>query len=81
MDCFAISECPHDYVDSPTVVGSQAANELLNVVGVKASFVLTEYRGGGGHLNMAGCQLEGSMSEAKRILKDTLTEMLEEGEI
>ena len=45
MDCFAISECPHDYVDSPTVVGSQAANELLNVVGVKASFVLTEYRG------------------------------------
>ena len=103
MDCFAISECPHDYVDSPTVVGSQAANELLNVVGVKASFVLTEYRGmiyisaraidevnvqiimermgGGGHLNMAGCQLEGSMREAKRILKDTLTEMLEEGEI
>lgn len=103
MDCFAISECPHDYVDSPTVVGSQAANELLNVVGVKASFVLTEYRGmiyisaraidevnvqiimermgGGGHLNMAGCQLEGSISEAKRILKDTLTEMLEEGEI
>ncbi len=103
MDCFAISECPHDYVDSPTVVGSQAANELLNVVGVKASFVLTEYRGmiyisaraidevnvqiimermgGGGHLNMAGCQLEASMNEAKRILKDTLTEMLEEGEI
>ena len=30
---------------------------------------------------MAGCQLETGMSEAKRILKDTLTEMLEEGEI
>ena len=28
-----------------------------------------------------GLRLEGSMSEAKRILKDTLTEMLEEGEI
>ena len=45
LDCFAISECPGDYVDSPTVIGSQAANELLNVIGVKASFVLTEYRG------------------------------------
>ena len=42
---FAISECPSDYVDSPTVVGAQAANELLNIVGVKASFVLTEYKG------------------------------------
>ena len=31
----AISECPSDYVDSPTVVGAQAANELLNIVGVK----------------------------------------------
>ena len=28
-----------------TVVGAQAANELLNIVGVKASFVLTEYEG------------------------------------
>lgn len=43
--------------------------------------IIMERMGGGGHLNMAGCQLEGSMSEAKRILKDTLTEMLEEGEI
>ncbi len=34
-----------DYVNSPTVVGAQAANELLNIVGVKASFVLTEYKG------------------------------------
>ena len=34
LDCFAISECPGDYVDSPTVIGSQAANELLNVIGV-----------------------------------------------
>ena len=32
-------------MDSPTVVGAQAANELLNIVGVKASFVLTEYKG------------------------------------
>ena len=43
-DYFAISVCQSDGLESPTVVGAQAANELLNVVGVKASFVLTDYR-------------------------------------
>jgi cyclic-di-AMP phosphodiesterase len=85
-------------------VGAQAANELLNIVGVKASFVLTEYQdriyisaraidevnvqiimermGGGGHLNMAGCQLESSsVQDAREYLKDVLTEMLDGGEI
>ena len=42
-ECFAIARCPSEGVDSPTVVGAQAANELLNIAGVKASFVLTEY--------------------------------------
>ena len=42
---FAISVCPADKVESPTIVGAQAANELLNIVGIKASFVLTEYQG------------------------------------
>ena len=42
---FAISVCPADNVESPTIVGAQAANELLNIVGIKASFVLTEYQG------------------------------------
>lgn len=32
-------------MESPTIVGAQAANELLNIVGIKASFVLTEYQG------------------------------------
>ena len=103
-DSFAISVCPSDYVESPTVVGAQAANELLNIVGVKASFVLTDYKGviyvsaraidevnvqiimermgGGGHLNIAGCQLQGmSVDNAKMYLKRTLAEMLEGGEI
>ena len=40
---FAIARCPSEGVDSPTVVGAQAANELLNIAGVKASFVLTQY--------------------------------------
>ncbi|MGI6010744.1 MAG: DHH family phosphoesterase [Ruminococcus sp.] len=42
-DSYAISVCPSDGLESPTVVGAQAANELLNIVGVKASFVMTDY--------------------------------------
>lgn len=40
---FAISVCPADNLESPTVAGAQAANELLNIIGIKASFVLTQY--------------------------------------
>ncbi len=43
---FAISICPaNPDVESPTIAGAQAANELLNIVGIKASFVLTDYNG------------------------------------
>lgn len=42
---FAISTCTSEDIQSPTIVGAQAANELLNIKGVKASFVLTEYQG------------------------------------
>ena len=100
---FAISVCPSK-MESPTIVGAQAADELLNIIGIKASFVLTEYKGkiyissrsideinvqiimerlgGGGHLNVAGAQLANcTLSEAKRILQDTIEKMLEEGEI
>ena len=41
---FAISICKSENIQSPTVVGAQAANELLNIKGVKASFVLTDYQ-------------------------------------
>ncbi len=41
---FAISVCPGK-MESPTIVGAQAADELLNIIGIKASFVLTEYKG------------------------------------
>ena len=104
MGCYAISRCPGENIDSPTVVGAQAANELLNIVGVKASFVLTEFHnriyisaraidevnvqiimerlGGGGHLNIAGAQLDGvTMEEAIQKVKDVLTKMTEEGAI
>lgn len=101
---YVISVCPADNLDSPTIVGAQAANELLNVLGVKASFILTDYEekifisaraidevnvqlvmermGGGGHLNIAGCQLPGyTVDQAKEYLKAVLGEMLDDGEI
>lgn len=43
MDEYALSVCEPQGVSSPTVVGAQAANELLNVKNVKASFVCTPY--------------------------------------
>lgn len=101
---FALSVCPADNIESPTIVGAQAANELLNIVGIKASFVLTEYQGkiyissrsideinvqlimervgGGGHLNVAGAQLTNcTIQEAKRMIQDTIDEMIKEGDI
>lgn len=44
-EVFAVSVCPGKGIESPTIVGAQAANELLNIVGIKASFVLTDYNG------------------------------------
>lgn len=40
---YAISKCNANGGSSPTVIAAQAANELLDIVGMKASFVLTEY--------------------------------------
>ena len=45
MDCYAVTKCPAEHLESPTIVGAQAANELLNITGIKASFVLTAYQG------------------------------------
>ena len=42
---FAFAICNGDGVESPTILGAQAANELLNIVGVRASIVLTSYKG------------------------------------
>ena len=101
---FAISICMAEDLPSPTVIGAQAANELLNIRGIKASFVLTDYQGkiyvsarsidevnvqivmermgGGGHMNVAACQMEGmGIVEAIGVLKHTIDDMLEKGEI
>ena len=77
---------------------------MLNISGINASFVLTEYNdkvyisarsiddinvqlimerlGGGGHMNIAGAQLEGyTIEEAKNCLRVTVLKMVEEGDI
>lgn len=42
---YAIATFGAANVESPTIIGAQAANDLLNIKGIKASFVLTEYYG------------------------------------
>ncbi len=41
---YAISVLRNNDIQSPTIVGAQAANELLNIKGVRASFICTEYQ-------------------------------------
>lgn len=43
LDKFALSTCPSEGLESPTIAGAQAANELLDIKGVEASIVLTAY--------------------------------------
>ena len=44
-DAFAISVCAAEGVESPMIAGAQAANELLSIVGIMASVVLTPFNG------------------------------------
>ncbi len=101
---YAISIFTGDGIQSPTIVGAQAANELLNIKGIKASFVVTPFQmlqyvsarsidevnvqvvmerlGGGGHMNIAGTQMEGiSCDEAVRAIKNIIDQLIEEGEL
>ncbi len=103
-DSFALAVCPSANLESPTIVGAQAANELLNITGVKASIVFTYFNdevylsarsidevnvqlimeklGGGGHMTIAGAQLKDmTVEEAIDLVKSTLDNMIQEGEI
>ena len=103
-EVYAISECAAEDVTSPTVVGAQAANDLLGIKGVRASFVFSRYQGkvyisarsidevnvqlimermgGGGHMNVAGAQLENvSVEAAMDTLRATISEMTDEGSL
>jgi len=42
---YAIAESLSEGIESPTVLGAKIANSLLDINGVKASFVLTKYNG------------------------------------
>ncbi len=78
-----------------SVTVAQAADELLDITGVEASFVVAEYKGrvlisgrsldsinvqvileklgGGGHITIAGTQLDGvSVEEAEEMLKEAI---------
>lgn len=44
-NAYAMGICPSEGLDSPTEIGAQAANELLGINGIKASFVVTAYNG------------------------------------
>ena len=91
-------------IESPTVLGAKIANSLLDINMVKASFVLTRYKGkiyicarsidevnvqvmmerlgGGGHINMAGAQLQDmDMDQAKERVRQEIDRMIQEGEI
>ena len=100
---FAFAICNGDGMESPTILGAQAANELLNILGVRASMVLTSYKGqtfvsarsidevnvqlimeklgGGGHANIAGVQMECTPEAARTVIKQTIDEMIEGGEL
>ena len=42
-ESFAITVCNAKDFESPTIIGAQVANELLDIAGVKATFVLTPF--------------------------------------
>lgn len=91
---YLYEECPE-----MSVTVAQAADELLNISGIEASFVLAksgnrtvisgrslesvnvqvilEKLGGGGHITMAGAQLEDTVIEdADKLLKEAIDEVL-----
>ncbi|MGB8454853.1 MAG: DHH family phosphoesterase [Anaerocolumna sp.] len=43
LEHYAITVCSSAGINSPTVLGAQVANELLNITNIRATFVLTEF--------------------------------------
>lgn len=101
-DKIAISRLKNESAES-VLVAAQAADDLLNISGITASFVLAlndgkihisgrslgglsvqlilEKLGGGGHLTVAGAQLDNvDINEAENMLKEAIHEYLKEGE-
>lgn len=103
-DSYAITIFDGRGLKSPTIGGAQTSNDLLNIVGIRASFVVTAYNdqvyisarsidevnvqlvmeklGGGGHMSIAGAQLKDcTADQAVQTIKNTLDNMIMEGEI
>lgn len=101
-DRIAISKLRKESKDS-VLIAAEAANDLLNINGIMASFVLAvndgrihisgrslgdisvqlilEKLGGGGHLAVAGAQLDNvDIDQAEEILKQAIREYFGEGE-
>ncbi|MGI6108459.1 MAG: DHH family phosphoesterase [Eubacteriaceae bacterium] len=99
-DCIAVSLF-EDESEYAKIIAAQAADELLNIKGISASFIILscsgvitisgrstgdinvqlilEKLGGGGHLAMAGAQLETkSLDEANIMLLETINQYMEE---
>lgn len=94
-----IGHFDHD-IEGSSLIASQAADDLLNIRDIDASFVLTpshgkihisarslgdisvqlimEKLGGGGHLTAAASQLDTSMDEAEKMLKEAILAYREE---
>jgi c-di-AMP phosphodiesterase-like protein len=88
----------HGSFDNIRVAASKAADEMLEITGVNASFVLYEMNGkinisarslgsynvqiimeslgGGGHHEMAACQLDMGLAEAKKQLTEAIDEYI-----
>jgi c-di-AMP phosphodiesterase-like protein len=103
LDHYAMAVCDAEGMPSPTILGAQVANDLMDISGVKASFAFTPYKGkvyisarsidelnvqvvmeklgGGGHMSVAGAQLETTVPEAVSLVKDILIKMRDEGEL
>ncbi len=100
FDNIAIALCPSG-IDNQIQITAQAADELLNLNGIEASFVLSKYDnkvyisgrstgehnvqvilekfGGGGHMMIAGAQIEGAeVEDVKKLLINVITEMRKE---
>lgn len=99
-DNIAISVCPQNIKNS-VLIAAKSADELLNLSGINAAFVLTlsegevyisgrslgdinvqvilEKLGGGGHLSVAGAQLQGiTLDDAKEKLKYAIIDYIRE---
>ena len=104
LDHYAFASCDLTGVESPTILGAQVANSLMDIAGIKASFAFTPYNdkiyisarsidelnvqvvmekiGGGGHMSVAGAQLEGvTIEEAMDKVRAVLDKMKEEGDL